>query len=147
MNRRELLGVAIAGASLAIAADTALAQEHGQGHTAHVHLEHPKLSETARNCVSAGDLCMSHCLAIFAKGDTSLAQCAKSVYQMSAVCEAIARLAAANSEQLPALARVGHATCVDCEKECRKHEKEHEICKACADSCAACAEECKKHMA
>ena len=149
MNRRELLGVAIGGASLAIAADTALAEEHGQtehmGHTAHV--QHPKLSEAARNCVSAGDLCMSHCLAIFATGDTSLAQCAKSVYQMSAVCEAIARLAAANSEHLPALARVAHATCVDCEKECRKHEKEHEICKACADSCATCAEECKKHMA
>jgi len=90
---------------------------------------------------------MSHCLAIFAKGDTSLAQCAKSVYQMGAMCEAVARLASANSEHLPALARVAHATCLDCEKECRKHEKEHEICKACADSCAACAEECKKHIA
>jgi hypothetical protein len=37
MNRRELLGVAIGGASLAIAAETALADEH-TGHTAYVQL-------------------------------------------------------------------------------------------------------------
>jgi Cys-rich four helix bundle protein (predicted Tat secretion target) len=151
MNRREVFGVTIGAASLAIAANKALADEHAQmehaDHMAHAHLQHAKLSETARNCVSAGDLCMSHCLALFTMGDTSIAACAKSVYQMSAMCEALARLASASSEHLPALAKVAHATCLDCEKECRKHEKDHEICKACADSCAACAEECKKHMA
>ncbi|MFY9642507.1 MAG: Csp1 family four helix bundle copper storage protein [Rhodomicrobium sp.] len=154
MNRRELLGVAIGGASLAIAANNALADEQDHmehmehmDHAAHAHLEHAKLSEAARNCVSAGDLCMSHCLALFTMGDTTTAGCAKSVYQMSAMCEALARLASASSEHLPLLAKACHETCVDCEKECRKHEKEHVICKACADSCAACADECKKIMA
>lgn len=150
MNRRELLGVAL-GASLAIAANNALADDHehmeDMDHTAHAHLQHAKLGEAARNCASAGDLCMSHCLALFSMGDTSLAACAKSVYQMSAMCEAVARLALAGSEHLPALAKVAHSTCLECEKECRKHEKEHEICKACADACAACADECKKVMA
>ncbi len=143
MNRRELLGVAVAGASVAIASSKVLADEHE--HSAH--MGHPKLSEAARNCVSAGDACLSHCLGLFAAGVTSLAACAKSVYQMSAVCEAIARLAQADSQYLAELAKVTHATCLDCEKECRKHENEHVVCKACAESCAVCAEECKRHMA
>ncbi|MGO9472508.1 MAG: four-helix bundle copper-binding protein [Rhodomicrobium sp.] len=151
MNRRELLGVAIGGASLAIAANKALAeeQEHMEhmDHAAHAHLQNAKLSEAARNCVSAGDLCMTHCLVLFTKGDTTTAACANSVYQMGAMCEALARLASASSEFLPALAKVCHDTCLDCEKECRKHEKEHEICKACAEACKITAEECKKVMA
>jgi Cys-rich four helix bundle protein (predicted Tat secretion target) len=154
MNRRELLGAAIGGASLAIAANRALAQEHGQmehgehmEHTAHAHLPNAELSKAARNCVSAGDLCVSHCLALFTMGDTSVAACAKTVYQMNAMCETLARLASAGSEHLPVLAKVCRDVCLDCEKECRKHEKEHAICKACADTCAATAEECKKVMA
>jgi Cys-rich four helix bundle protein (predicted Tat secretion target) len=151
MNRRELLGVAIGGASLAIAASKALADEHDHMDMEHMdhsaHMGHAKLSEAARQCVSAGDACISHCLALFVAGDTSVAGCAKSVYQMSALCEALARLAAANSAHLPELAKVAHETCLDCEKECRKHENEHAVCKACAESCAACAEECKKHFA
>jgi len=154
MNRRELLGVAIGGASLAVAANKALAEEQEHmdhmehmDHTAHAHLQHAKLSEAARNCVSAGDLCITHCLALFTMGDTSTAACAKSVYQMTAMCEALARLASASSERLVEFAKVCHETCLDCEKECRKHEKEHEICKACAESCKACAEECKKIIA
>ena len=34
--------------------------------------------------------------------------------------------------------------CKDCEKECRKFEKEHVQCKQAADSCDACFKECKK---
>jgi len=149
MNRRELLGVAVSGAALAAVANNALADEHE--HMEHMdhsaHMGHPKLSEAARSCVSAGDACISHCLALFVAGETSVAACAKSVYQMTAVCEALARLAAADSGRLPEFAKVAHETCLDCEKECRKHEKEHAICKACAESCATCAEECKKVMA
>ena len=38
-----------------------------------------KVAEAARHCVSAGDACMSHCLALFVAGDNSVAACAKSV--------------------------------------------------------------------
>jgi Cys-rich four helix bundle protein (predicted Tat secretion target) len=152
MNRRELLGAAVGSASIAIAANTALAEERMEhmdhmDHAAHAHLPNAKLSEAARSCVSAGDLCISHCLVLFTMGDTTVAGCAKSAYQMTAVSAALARLASANSVHLPELAKVAHAACLDCEKECRKHEKEHAICKACADACAAAAEECKKVMA
>ena len=155
MNRRELLGVAAAGVSLAVAANAALAQEHQHmEHSEHMdsaahdaHLRYVKLSETARNCVAAGDACVSHCLTLFTAGDTSVAACAKSVYQMTAVCEGLARLASANSEHLVAFAKICQEVCLDCEKECRKHEKEHATCKSCAESCKACAEECKKLLA
>jgi Cys-rich four helix bundle protein (predicted Tat secretion target) len=151
MNRRELLGAAIGGASLAMVANKALAEEDEHmehvDHSAHAHLPNAELSKAARNCVSAGDLCVSHCLALFTMGDTSVAACAKSVYQMNAMCETLARLASAGSEHLPALAKVCRDVCLDCEKECRKHENVHEICKACAESCKTCAEECKKVMA
>jgi Cys-rich four helix bundle protein (predicted Tat secretion target) len=144
-----MLGVALGSASLAIASGKASADEHGQmepmDHSAH--MGHTKLGEAARHCASAGGACMSHCLGLFAAGNISVAACAKSVYQMTAICEAIARLAAANSGHLPELAKLAHAVCLECEKECRKHENEHAECKACAESCVACAEECKKHFA
>jgi Cys-rich four helix bundle protein (predicted Tat secretion target) len=152
MNRRDLLGAAIGGASLAVAANAAFAgEDEHAGHMEHMdhaaHMGAAGLAEAARKCVAAGDACISHCLALFVTGDISVAGCAKSVYQMNAMCEALARLASANSAHLPALAKVCHEVCLDCEKECRKHEKEHAECKACAESCKACAEECKKHFA
>ena len=60
MNRRELLGVAAGGLSLAIAANKAIAsEEHEHGdhmnHDHAAHMGHPKLSEAARHCVSTGD--------------------------------------------------------------------------------------------
>jgi Cys-rich four helix bundle protein (predicted Tat secretion target) len=144
MNRRDVLGTAIGGASLVMAMDKVFAEGHQHEHGASAHAS---LSEAARHCASSGDACMSHCLQLFAQGDTTTAACAKSVYQMTAICEALARLASANFEHLAEFAKIAHATCLDCEKECRKHENEHAICKACAESCAACAEECKKHFA
>ena len=135
------MGAAVAGASLAVAANAALAGE--DEHAAHMeHMDHSAhtgaagLAEAARKCAAAGDACISHCLALFVTGDISVAGCAKSVYQMNAMCEALARLASANSAHLPALAKVCHDVCLDCEKECRKHEKEHAECKACAESCS-----------
>jgi Cys-rich four helix bundle protein (predicted Tat secretion target) len=147
MNRRELLGAAIGGASVALAVNSALAEENSDhmGHMDHAaHMGASSLADAARKCVTAGDACMSHCLALFVAGDTSVSGCAKNVYQMSAMCAALARLASANSPHLAALAKVCREVCLDCEKECRKHEKEHDVCRACAESCAACAEECKK---
>ena len=134
MNRRELLGAAIGGASLAVAVNSALADEHmdHMDHMEHMdHMDHAammgnvKVAELARHCAAAGDACISHCLALFVAGDNSVAACAKSAYQMTAMCAALARLASANSAHLVALAKVCGEVCLDCEKECRKHEKEH----------------------
>lgn len=141
MNRRELFAVTATAAAAAMTS-AAFAQE---GHEGHNHgIAHKALVEAATKCVASGDICISHCLEAFAKGDTSLGACAKSVNQMLAACLALSRLGASNSSQLPQMAKVAEALCIDCEKECRKHENKHPECKACAESCKACAEECKK---
>ncbi len=63
---------------------------------------------------------------------------------MIAACAAIEQLANYNSPHVPKMAKVVMDICQDCEKECRKFEKEMEICKKTADSCVVCFNECKK---
>ena len=140
MNRRELFTAAAGAAAIMTATGAAFAADEHAGHgTADV--PNAKLVATADACSNAGQTCVNHCLDLFVKGDLSVAGCAKTAYQMTAVCLAVARLAAAGSPHLADLAKVAVKTCTDCEKECRKHEQHHPVCKACAD---ACAEECKK---
>ena len=124
MNRRDLLGAAIAGASLAMASAEVFAAEEEHEHAGHNLATGgtAKLAEAAAHCLGTGNICISHCIRTLAAGDASLAACTKSVYQMTAICDALARLAAANSSYLPAFAKIAHAACLDCEKECRKHE-------------------------
>jgi Cys-rich four helix bundle protein (predicted Tat secretion target) len=149
MNRRELFAAA-AGAATFMAAGTALAADEHAGHASHEGTAAPTdvpnaaILATADRCSNAGQTCVNHCLSLFVAGDNSVAGCAKTAYQMTAVCLALARLAAAGSPHLPALAKVAINTCSDCEKECRKHEDHHAVCKACAEACAACIAECKK---
>ena len=72
MNRRDVLGAAIGGASLVIAMDNAFAdEEHHHEHAASG--PSTALSEAARHCVSSGDACVSHCLQLFTQGDTTTA--------------------------------------------------------------------------
>lgn len=94
------------------------------------------LVRTALDCAGTGELCLKHCYAEFAKGDTMLAQCAARVAEMIPVCQALASLAALESTHLKAFARVCIDVCKACEDECRKHTAHAEICKQCADACA-----------
>ena len=144
VNRRELF--VTAGAVLA--AGTARAADMPMDHD-HMHMMHGSganpLIDAASNCVKAGQACTAHCLSLFLSGDVSTAACVKSVDEAQAICVALQKLAAAGSSQLPAMAKIAHASCQACETECRKHEQ-HAECKACADACKACAEECRKVM-
>ena len=149
MNRRELIASA-GGAALVLAAGTASADEH-MDHAAM--MDHSGMAmatpnagliDTASICIKAGQACLAHCLSSFAAGDTSLAACATSVDQMLSVCATLEKLASAGSPRLPEMARLAMTVCLDCEKECRKHEMHHATCKACADACKACAVECQK---
>ena len=54
---------------------------------------------------------------------------------MLAICRAVGPMVHAGSTHLSALAHVCRDTCADCERECRKHEKHHAICKECAEAC------------
>jgi len=160
MNRRELLL-----GSAAIVASTftnrALAEDampehmqhehqHGpatEGEHAHHHSgpTNPKLVESSADCVRTGQICIRHCLDLFAQGEQKeLAACAISVNELISVCSALQQLAASNSKHLPKMAKFAMDVCKGCEEECRKHEKKHQACKDCAESCVACAKECEK---
>jgi Cys-rich four helix bundle protein (predicted Tat secretion target) len=128
-----------AGATAAAAADTAM--DHSMHHGGPG--PYAKLAGSASQCIVAGQTCLAHCIVLLGGGDTSIADCAKSVNQMLALCNALQSLATQGSATTPALAKVTLDVCTACEKECRKHEAKHAECKACADSCASCAKECK----
>ncbi len=110
------------------------------GGTAHKHADHKapntELLEAAHNCSLTGQLCLNHCLESFLAGDTMLAECAKSIVAMIPLCEAFVVQVANHTDYVDGLASVCRAACVDCEKECRKHEDHHSICKESADACA-----------
>jgi len=135
MNRRQVLsGVGF----LAVAAGT-VEQGLSQGSAG---VPNKALVATSSDCVSKGEICLSHCIDILASGDKSMAACAKSVDELLAVCGALHALAAQGAPSLGKLASVALDVCRRCEAECKKHA--HPPCKDCATACAACAAECKK---
>lgn len=139
MERRELLKSVGLVAATAMAAAAQAATEHHQHGSAHT-----ALADAALDCVKTGDACLDHCLQVLASGDKSLAECARSVNELVAVCTALSKLALSNSPLLPKYAAVVKLSCDSCEKECRKHEAKHAACKACAEACVACSKECAK---
>ncbi len=141
MQRREVL-VGLGAVASAMGIPTAVAQtEH---HHEHGNAAHQALADKASDCVSKGEVCLTHCVELLAQGDKSMASCAKSVREMLVLCSALRSIAFQEAPALPKLAAVCMDACTRCEAECRKHEKVHAQCKACGESCAACAAECKK---
>jgi Cys-rich four helix bundle protein (predicted Tat secretion target) len=148
MNRRDLLTIGAAGVAAQALSSTAARAQHKHDHKAAAAAPAPAKNAAAlaalRNCVSAGEVCMQHCLDLLAKGDTSMAGCSQSVNQMLAVCRAVPTLVAANSPHLKAMASVCVKVCESCKAECDKHAAHHPECKACADACAQTVKEMKK---
>lgn len=150
MNRRNMMGASVAlGAALlaqrAMAADDHAHHhhDHGGGKPAGPH-RHAALIASAGECLQTGQICLAECHRVLATGDKDMAACAATVTDMLATCDALLKLAAADSRHLPRLASLALAVCEDCEKECRKHEKMHSECRQCAEACVACAKECRK---
>jgi Cys-rich four helix bundle protein (predicted Tat secretion target) len=146
MDRREIL---VGGGALAalLLSQAGRGDEHvhdGPDHSHHVHgaRRFAALAGAAADCVKTGQVCIDHCLDMFAQGDNATAACARSVNQLLPVCTALQQLAAQNSPYVQRYASLAREICRDCERECRKHEKEHQACRDCAESCAACAKEC-----
>ncbi|MCL2384562.1 MAG: four-helix bundle copper-binding protein [Alphaproteobacteria bacterium] len=140
MDRREF--IAVAGTLTAAAtASKAFAQA-----AAEPDMHPPKykdLEEAAAHCTQTGNDCLRHCLSMYKMKDTSMSDCADAAYQLVAACDALATLAAVNSDHTGHFAKVVAMVCRDCQKECEKFPKIAE-CKACGESCKACAAECDK---
>ncbi len=149
MDRREMFKGTIGGLMLAAAGHTAFAAEHA-GHAAgHQRMQgmnkSQSLIDAAADCVKKGHACLSHGTHLWTEGENKgMAICAMRVSEMIAACEAIEQLALYDSAHLVKMARVVMDVCQDCEKECRKFEKEHVQCRQAADACDACYKECKK---
>jgi len=150
-ERRDLLvgaGTLGAGAlASTMLAGNAFAGDHSHmDHAAHTGSKHAKMIAALHECMRTGDACINHCLMEFKTGDTAMADCARKVLETSAFCAAHAKLVALDSSHMKDLCELSIKMCGDCEKECRKHEKKHSSCKACADACAACIKECKAFL-
>ncbi len=174
MNRRELLLVG-AGALAAKATASTLAcakdgppeggdaggkadpkkpagDEHA-GHAGHAGHAAPAgsgvnaLVDTSSACLSAGNICLAHCLRLLSDGDKSMAACGSAVAEMLPVCEMMGRLAATGSKHLATAAKLCHDVCSSCAAACKPHSGHHAECKACFEACEASVAEAKKHMA
>lgn len=144
MNRRDILKTTGAAALAALVSDAWADHAEHAGHD-HGVMANPyaKLIAATSTCTVKGQACINHCLMLLGDGDKAMADCARSVQQMLAVCGALQQLASAGSSHLKPLAKVAMDVCKDCENECRKHDKKHTACKECGDACAACYKECK----
>jgi len=140
MERRDVLLGMGAVALAAVARGAAAADEHAAHH--HHGGAYGKLAGAASECRMAAQVCVDHCLELLGQGDKSLAACARSAYEVAAVCAALQQLATQSSPHLKAFAKVAQGICSDCEQECKKHD-EHEQCRKCGEACAACAKECE----
>lgn len=104
----------------------------------------PALLEAAHGCLAKGDACIAHCIMMLATGDTSMADCAKTVRDMHAMMQGLAAAAASGNRHLAATAKLAMEYCKDCEAACRKHEAKHTVCKECAEACAKTIAACQK---
>jgi Cys-rich four helix bundle protein (predicted Tat secretion target) len=77
------------------------------------------LEESTAACVSTGEDCLRHCLAMRAMKDTSMAACERVVIELIAACRALQTLASINSDFTPAFAKDVAAVCDACRKECQ----------------------------
>jgi Cys-rich four helix bundle protein (predicted Tat secretion target) len=143
MNRRDLL---LGGVALATVSAAAIAHEDSMEGHPHHHGDgkYGALIGALAQCVSTSRDCIAHCMALFEKGDTETARCARLAYDVQAICGTMMVLAHSDSQHLAEYAKVTAAMCRDCNEECKKHADKHEICKLCADACVECAEHCDK---
>ena len=135
IERRDVLKAA---AALVVLNGIANAEETGHEHASGAEHSPPHdLARAIAGCVTEGNICMQHCLVALATGDTTLAECSKTVRDMLAICGATQTLVASNSPRTKAAVQLCVDACTDCEAACRKHAEKHAVCKACADACAA----------
>ena len=144
MNRREMLrNVGIAAVST-VAVSTFTTSALGQHEHHHAGGTYAALISASAECNGAAGACVAHCQELLSQGDKSLTNCLKTSTQVEIICGSLRSLAVHNADLTPQMAALALQACKACEAECRKHEKIHAVCKACADACAACAAECEK---
>lgn len=139
MQRRDLLLIGTSAVAASVtSALVACADKQKAGATTPVAARGTRqdaLVAAAGKCITAGEICLAHCIASLAAGETMLAECARAVHDMLAVCRMIATLGSSGSAHLAAAAALCDAVCRDCKAACDKHGTMHPECKACGEAC------------
>lgn len=150
IDRRLLLGGSAVAALAAMGSGGAVFAQgkHVHPETAkspgQAHGRHGALIAALKACISKGEACVKHCIALLNKGDTSLVDCLKTTTAMLPICRALERYAAIDAKHLRELAQLCVVVNQECEAECQKHADHHTACRECADACTACITECTK---
>lgn len=145
VSRRDvLLGLGAAAATMAYSGNATAAMP-GHNHSKHS-AQKPKVLDAVNNCTDKGTRCISHCLVAWTESDLELADCAKKVNEMNAICDGFSKILAANSSHVKSYAKICKAVCKECGKECRKHDK-HVECRECAEACEALVKSISKNFA
>ncbi|HPH67362.1 MAG TPA: Csp1 family four helix bundle copper storage protein [Kofleriaceae bacterium] len=162
LNRRQLLGVSAGLASLAIATHATAAPKSAgsngkvQPPTSKVPAPAPSPKAAARkaliplisDCLVKAQACAAHCERELANGNKDMAQCARAVADMLALCGALAPLVARESNLDAKLAVVCADACAACVTACNAHAAHfahgmHLECKACGEACSKCEAACR----
>lgn len=145
VSRRDvLLGLGAAAATMAYSGNATAAMP-GHDHSKHS-AQQPKVLDAVNNCTDKGTRCISHCLVAWTESDLELADCAKKVNEMNAICDGFSKILAANSNHVKSYAKICKAVCNECAKECRKHDK-HIECRECAEACETLVKVINKNFA
>ena len=86
-------------------------------------------------CQTAGELCLSQCIEVLASGDAGMADCARAVRAMLAICKSAKSLVECHSTFAGQQLALCRDACNACESECAKHKSHHEACRNCAEAC------------
>ena len=140
MNRRHAIGTMGAASLAGLAAKV---QAQGATAAAAPAKNYSALQASAAACVVKGQTCLAHCIRFLSMGDKSMAECAKALNQMLALCGALQSIAAQGSTLTPSLAKVALEACTQCANACKPHIEHHEVCNACYESCIECIKHCK----
>lgn len=94
-----------------------------------------RVARALASCQSAGEACLSQCIATLSTGDTGMAACARSVRTMLAVCRAAETLLMTQSGFAGQQLSLCRDACSACQAECAKHKDHHQACRNCYNTC------------
>jgi len=118
MDRRKFISkTALVSAGAALAFQPKSVEASGKGHKHHKGMaKYEAVVNSSLGCIKSGERCVSHCLQLLAKGDTSMADCFSAVQNMLALNTAMLKVASmgTNKELVKSTAAACIVACKAC---------------------------------
>lgn len=106
-----------------------------------------ELNHAAAHCNHVAQMCIGHCFKLISEGQSNMLACAQGALEVSAMSDALQRLAGISSELAVVQAKACISACEKCMKVCEPHVGHHPQCKECFEACKDCLETCKAFTA